>query len=112
MTVQIPQLFGETPNKIESVSSRSEGLERYIWYLRNKNEKGLHVKLEPSTNDWLIEFYTVEWNGKDYVEGNKPIFRSVSEDYESAINRTRENVKSICDKKEEFSYIAKALENL
>lgn len=112
MTVQIPLLFGETPNKVESVSSKSEELERYIWYLRNKSEKGLHIKLEPSTDDWLIEFYTVKWNGTDYIEGDKPIFSSVSEDYDSAIQETKKNVKSICEEKEEFRYISKALKNL
>lgn len=112
MKVQIPQLFGQTPNKVESVSNDTD-LETYIWYLRNKDETGLHIKLElDDTQDWLIQIYTVKWNGSDYIESEDPIFREVCYEYNNAIQITKQNVKEICRENSEFKYISEALDEI
>lgn len=112
MKVQIPQLFGQTPNKVESVSNNTD-LETYIWYLRNKDKTGLHIKLEPdNTQDWLIQIHTVEWNGSDYIESEDPIFQEVCSEYSNAIQIAKQNIKRICKENDKFKYISKALEKI
>lgn len=103
MGIPIPQILGKTPDSVQSTNVDRDMNSRYVWYFRDRNTQGLHTKIEPSGDGWSVVIYNVEWDGKDYVEDNKPEVELVQENFNEAICCAEQETQRVVDNNDEYN---------
>lgn len=110
MGIRLFHLMGETPDRVKSSPS---GGKRHVWCLRDKEKKGLNVRLEylydskKSKNKWIVKIYDVKWNGEEFVEDEEPKIVNTYENAQDAISYAEESLKSLCENNKDLSHCLK-----
>lgn len=115
MGITLFNLMNNTPDRVRSLDNGPDSGEKreFTWFLRDKNNPGLNVKLlsVPKENAWQILIHRVDWKENEFVESEDPIYEYTQDSSDEAISCAETKVKDICDQNKELEHCINFLRN-